>query len=234
MQNTVAAVFAHQIAITIAEETARAGAERHQGRVASFTVRHLQLANGGLMVGHAHVLGPVLGRDLDGLPGRQRRIDHALIHSLGMQIDFHFPPAAHNPVENRFPERVVPFGDAAFSMNAESDSADGRALLEQQRKRIAAVGSLVGRRQTHDRVVRIRAIDRLEAMRPDPQLELHAARNGFLADEFQHLQVPVASRRPATASRGRCIRKRKERTGTRREIRVRDLPQKVVPDAELR
>jgi hypothetical protein len=61
MDDAIAAVFAQQIAVAVAEEAALAIAEREETLAGAALARNLLLANVGLMVRHAAVLRPVFG-----------------------------------------------------------------------------------------------------------------------------------------------------------------------------
>src|SRR6185437_2579879 len=156
------------------------------------STRPLLLANVGLMVRHAQVLGPVLGRNLHPLPAAQRGIDHPLIHALGVHVDFYWTAACRNTLEHGFPEIVTALRDSAFTVYTKRDSADLRHSLEQSSDSVTAVRALVPSSETFNCVIRIRARVPTVAMRPNAQLEIHAARDRLLADEAEHLQVAIA------------------------------------------
>src|SRR6185437_11054190 len=155
-----------QVAVSIAQEAARAAAESHQRAGLFFRFGAFQLADIGLMIGHSHVLGPEFWRHAERHPGRRCNIEHLLSHAFWMHIDFDGAPASSHAVENRFPEIEATFLYAAFAVYAESNATDRRALLQKQTHRIAAIRTVRGFVQSLDRVIRIRAIDPLVAVHP--------------------------------------------------------------------
>jgi len=82
------------------------------------------LADVRLVVRHAEVLGPVLGRDLHRLARAQCSIDHALVHALGVHVDFDSAAACRHAVKHSFPELIAPLRDSALAVHAEGDAAD--------------------------------------------------------------------------------------------------------------
>ncbi len=77
-------------------------------------------------------------------------------------------------------------------MNPEGDSADGGACFQQSTDSVAAIGPMGLVRAPFNRVIRFRTVDPFVAMHPEPKLELHAAGNGLLGYELQHLEVLIA------------------------------------------
>ena len=73
------------------------------------------------------------------LPGIQGHPDLIEADALGVQIDFHTPPALGHPLKNRFPETFRAIGDSTFIMGPESDPVNVRTGLQQGPHGIAAV-----------------------------------------------------------------------------------------------
>ncbi len=232
VQDTPRTVFAQQVAVAVAEEAARTRAELHESRRLAARAGTLLLADVGLVVRHAEVLGPVLRRDLHRLARAQRGVDHPLVHPLGVHVDLDLSAAGRHAVEYRLPELVASLLDPALAVDAEGDTADLRDGLEQRTHRVAAVGAVSFGSEAFDRVVRLRARDPLVAVHPDAQLELHAARRGLFADEAQHLQVAIAfgvgQLRHAHVVPGHGEQERIRE----QEVAVGDAVQEVVADAE--
>src|SRR5208337_2137691 len=103
VQYTPFAVFAQQVAVAVAQETARACAELHEARRCALRAGPLLRADVRLVVRHAEMLGPVFGRNLHRLAGTQRSIDHALVHALGVHVDLDLAAAGRYAVEHRLP-----------------------------------------------------------------------------------------------------------------------------------
>src|SRR5579864_1298209 len=78
VQHTPLAIFAQQVAIAITQKAARTCAELHQACRFFPCTRPLLLANVGLMVRQAEMLGPVLGGNFHRLAAAQRCFNHAL------------------------------------------------------------------------------------------------------------------------------------------------------------
>ncbi len=226
------AVFAQQVAIAVAEKTAGAGAELHQARTVASRFRAFDLANVGLVIRHAEVFRPILGRNLDGQTRGHGGIYHGLVHALGVHIDLDLATAGGHAVEHRLPELVAAFLHTTLAVDPEGDAAHRRAGLQQCAHRIAAVGPVRVRGEALDGVVGMRAIDPLVAVHPEAELELHAASHRLLADEAEHLEVAIALgigqlRYPHTVA-GNI---EQERVG-KEKVGVRDAAEKVVADAE--
>ena len=184
------------------------------------------------MVGHAEVLGPVLGRNRHRQSAAQRGIDHALVHALGVHVDFHLAAACRNALEDSLPELVTSLRDAALSVYAKGDAADLRNRLEQSADRVTAIRAVGFGSEAFDGVVGVGARDPAVAVHPDAQLELHAARHGLLADEAQHLQVAIAlgvrQLRHAHVIPGHG----KQEWIGKQKVRIGDGGQEVVADAQ--
>ena len=138
------------------------------------------------------MLGPILGRDLDGQAGGDGCVHHRLVHALGVHVDLDPAAAGGDALEDGLPELVAAFLHAALAVNTKGDAADGGAGFQQHADGIAAVGSVRVRGEPFDGVVGVGAIDPFVAVHPDAELEFDAAGHGLLADEFEHLQVAVA------------------------------------------
>src|SRR5262249_13990857 len=148
-------------------ETARARAELHQsGRLLSGG-RNFRSANVGLMVRHAQMLGPELGRDGHGLTRRQGIVEHRLIQAFRMQIELYFSSARGHTFEHGLPKIVAALFDAALAMSANRHHANRRATLEQQAQRVAAVSSMRLARQALNAVVGLWTVDPFIAMHPN-------------------------------------------------------------------
>src|SRR5262245_23662145 len=113
MENTPLTIFAQEIAVAVTEETAGTGAQFHETRGRAVLARPLLLADLGLVVGQAEVLGPELRRDFHRLLRAERGVDHPLVHALGVHIDLDGASARGDAVEHRLPELVAAFFDAA-------------------------------------------------------------------------------------------------------------------------
>ena len=193
---------------------------------------HLLVADVGLVVGHAHVLGPELRRHLDGHARGQREVDHALVDALGVQVDLDLAAAALHAIEHGAPERVAAFGDAAFAVDAEGHAADRGTGAQQRRQRIAAVRAVILGVESLDGVVRMRAVLPLVAVHPEAQLELEAMGGGLLADEAQRFQIAVALG-VRQVGRAHVVAGHGEQEGVgKQEVGVGDRAQEIVADAE--
>jgi len=95
-------------------------------------------------------------------------------------------------LEERLPEGITAFGDAALAVDAQREAGDLRAFLEQERERVAAVGGVDLRRESGDVVVGVRAVCPLVGMGPDAELEVQAAARGFSGDEPEGFEVALA------------------------------------------
>src|SRR5215204_5923835 len=104
MQHSPLAIFAHQVAVAVAREAARSGTERHEACCGAAFTRPLLLTDVGLVVWQAEVLRPELRRDLHGLASAERRVDHVLVHALGMHIDLDLTAARSHAFEHLLPE----------------------------------------------------------------------------------------------------------------------------------
>jgi hypothetical protein len=167
-KNIEPAIFAHQVCVPIAGEASRAGAERHKPTVAMVCPRYFRYANVGLVIRHPHVLGPELGRHFDWQACAKREIDHLLIDSFGMEVQLDSAATSLHAIEYPAPERIAASGNATFPMNAQSDSADCWTGTQQRGERIAAVGEMIACVESLDRVVCLRTVFPLVAMRPKP------------------------------------------------------------------
>ncbi len=186
------AALAEEIAVAVAGEATRTGAELHEaGRLAS-GLGALLLADVGLVVGQAEVLGPVPGRDRHGRAGGERRVDHVLIHALGVHVDLDGATTRGDTLEDGFPELVAALLDAALAMHAERDAADLWHLLQEQPHRVATIRPVRLGGEPLDGGVRVWAGVPFVAVHPQPELELQAARRRLARDEPQHLEVAVA------------------------------------------
>src|SRR5207248_3146275 len=85
----VRAVFAEKIGVAVASEDSRSGAQRVEAAGVGILVRHLELADRGLLIWQTHMLSPVLRRKLHGHASGERRIDQLLVEPFGMKIDLH-------------------------------------------------------------------------------------------------------------------------------------------------
>src|SRR5262249_12771426 len=104
MEDAPLTILAEQIAVPVAKEAARAGAQLHQPGGIAVGARPLLLADLGLVIRHAEMFGPELRRDLHGLLRSQRRVNHPLVHALGVHVDLDPAPARRDTVEDGLPE----------------------------------------------------------------------------------------------------------------------------------
>ena len=87
------------------------------------------------------------GETFTGMPGGQRAVDHGLVDALGVQVDLDLAAAALHAIENRLPEIVAAFGDAALAVNAQAPPRKSRGRPAATRgQRVAAIGRVVLRR----------------------------------------------------------------------------------------
>src|SRR4051812_11638148 len=84
VQDAPFAVIAKEVAIAVAEEATGTGAQVHEPLCLTSGARSLLLANVGLVIWHAEVFAPILRRNLYRLASAQGRVNHALIHALGV------------------------------------------------------------------------------------------------------------------------------------------------------
>ncbi len=103
-----------------------------------------------------------------------------------MQVDRDRPSAVADPPEDAPPERAAPLGHPALAVDPKGHAADRRAGLEQRPDRVATVRSVRLGREPLDRVTRVRAVDPLVRVRPQPELEIEAAGHRRLGHEAQH------------------------------------------------
>src|SRR4051794_38854946 len=111
-----------------------------------------------------------------------------------MHVDFYFASTSRDAIKNRFPEIVAAFFYSAFAMDSECYSADAGTLLQNHSNGVPAVGSVCFGCKAFNCAIRIRTIDPNITMHPEAELKLHPACNGFLADEFQQLEISFALR----------------------------------------
>src|SRR5450759_2945784 len=159
VQHAPLAVFAQQVAVAVAEEAAGSGAELHQAGSFAPGLGPFDLADIGLVVGHAEVLGPVLGRNLDGKSGGHRGVHHGLVHALGVHVDLDLAAAGGDALEDGLPELVAAFFDAALAVDPEGDAADCGTGFQQRPDGIAAVGPVRIRGKPFDGVVAVSYTD---------------------------------------------------------------------------
>src|SRR5205823_2861900 len=89
------------------------------------------------------------------------------------------------------PELVLAVGNATLAVHAKAQARNVRTRFQQRGERVAAVRRVGFRRQTGDSVVRVR-IGPFIGVRPEREIELQAALDGFVADEPQRVQVAIA------------------------------------------
>src|SRR5215472_17022828 len=94
-------IFAKEVRIAIAGKASRATAECKEAFCFAFLARHFQVANRGLLIRKAHVLGPVFWRERNRHACLERRIDDVLVESFRVQIEVHFASAGGKRREDR-------------------------------------------------------------------------------------------------------------------------------------
>ncbi len=233
VRHAVTAALLHQVAVPVAREAARARAQRHEAvAVCHAGARSLRGTDVGLMVGQAEMLAPVLRRDVHRQAGGQRLLDHGPGDALRVQVDLERTTGVGHAGEDHLPEIVGALPHAALAVDAQGDAGDGGAGLEQSTDRGTAVRTVGLGREAGDGVVRLRAIEPLVAVHPDAELELQSARDRFLADEAQHLQV-VGALRVGELRHAHVESGHGEQEGIgEQEIGVGDVAKEVVADAE--
>src|SRR6185369_629878 len=181
------------------------------------------------------MLGPIFWRDLDRHSRRQSRIDHGLIDAFGVQINLDAAATLADTVEDHSPEIIAAFGDAAFTMDAQGDAADGGTGLQQSRDRVPTVRAMGVAREAGDRIIWIGAVQPFVTVHPETEIELEAARNGLFADELQHFQIPVALGIGQLRNAHFITRHGEEEGICEEEIAVGDILKKIVanPEAEI-
>src|SRR5262249_15132801 len=145
-----------QIAVAVAQKSAGTIALGKEAFVVRFAWRHFQRTNRALHVTEPHVFGPEFWRDRNRQAGRERVLNHLLVDTFGVEINFDATAAARNAIKNAFPKIVASFRNAAFAMNTKRDAVDGRYSFEQRRESVAAVGRVIVRVETFYDVVRVR------------------------------------------------------------------------------
>ena len=108
-----------------------------------------------------------------------------------MEVDPDPPPARDDAVEHGAPERPAALGHPALAVDAERDAADRRAGLEEHGHGVAAVRRVGLRGEALDGLVRVRAVDPLERVRPQAELDVEAERGGLLRGEPERGQVAL-------------------------------------------
>src|SRR5436190_9834483 len=143
MQHAVGAFFIEEIAVAVAEESARAGAFSEEAFILLVTWGHFEWTNCALHVAQAHVFGPEFGRDSNGQAGGEGVLNHLPVDPFGVEIDFDAPPTARNSIEKRLPKIVAALSNPAFPVDAKRDSVDGRHCFEQRSQSVATVRCMI-------------------------------------------------------------------------------------------
>ncbi len=150
MADGIFAVVAQQVGIAITGKAARPFRQGHQPAADLARLRHLVGADRRLVIGHAEMLAPVLGRQVERHAGGQGIVDHSLVDALGVQVDLDRPSRAGDTAEDRLPEIVTALLDAALAMDAQADRRYRRQLFQQQGQGVAAIGGMGLGRQAFD------------------------------------------------------------------------------------
>ena len=149
-----------------------------------------------------------------------------------MKVEFDGTFNGGHAFEHRLPERIALFGNAAFSMRAQRQAADGGARFEHGSQPVAAVLRMVLRIETCDLSVGVGGIVEVVSMGPDAYLEVHAAQGRFLANEAERIQISGAlgvrnTRNPYVVA-GNLDEKRIGEV----EIRIAHFTREIVADPE--
>src|SRR5215813_11269039 len=128
MNHTPLAILAQQIAIAIAQKITGALTDLQQTikLLARWCFYRTDIS---LVIRQPQMFGPKLGREANRLAGAEGLVEHRLVQTFGVQIDFDFPAASSHAVKDRLPEIVTAFCDSAFAMSANSYAADCRTSL---------------------------------------------------------------------------------------------------------
>src|ERR1051326_4482885 len=177
-------VFAHQVAISVAQKAAGAAAEFHQPIAAAAWLGSLLFANVSLMVRHAHMLRPVLGGDFYRHFGCDGDFLHRFVHAFSVHVDFDRATGSCHAVEDGLPEIVAAFFHPAFSVNPEGYPADCGTSAQQHAYSIATVGTVILLGDTLNRIVRVFGVDPFIAVHPKTELKIDAASYCLLGDEL--------------------------------------------------
>ena len=116
-------------------------------------------------------------------------IDHLVVEALAVHVDLDRPPGGGNARKGLAPEVIVAFRNASLDVDAESQASNLWHLPQQFGQGVTAIRREVLVGDAEDGLPRARHVIEVIALRPQRELELHAAACNFLADELQHLQV---------------------------------------------
>ncbi len=134
--------------------------------------------------------------------------------------------------EDRLPEIVALFGNSAFAMGSKRESADGRAGFEYGAQRIPAIRRVVLGIQAGDLAVGVGRIVEIVSVCPDSNLEVHAAFDGFFADEAKSIQVALPFRVIDSGNPDVIARDSHEERIREVQVGIAHLAREIVADAE--
>jgi hypothetical protein len=131
VEDVVFAVLLIEVGVAVARELARAAAHAVETRIHVAGRGYLQCADVGLVIAETLMFGGVFGADFDRHSGGDGHVDHDLVDALGVHVDLDGSAAGGDGFEERLPEGVAAFGDAAFAVDAHGEAGDLRAGFEQ-------------------------------------------------------------------------------------------------------
>jgi hypothetical protein len=188
VDDAVVAVVAQVVGVAVAGEPARAAGDGGEGGVDGLD-RQLALADGGLVVRQAQVLGQELRRDDHVQPGLLRGGERLRGEPLRVQVDGDGPAGRGDALEHRRPVLLRRLRDAALVVHAQRDAGDARALEQDLADRRGGVGGVVLGRDALDRPLPLDAVVELDALRPEAHEELDAAPGRLVAGVAQRVEV---------------------------------------------
>src|ERR1700688_3984912 len=112
-------VLLQKVGIAVTGKTALTVADAKNAALHAVSLRYLQLTNIRLVIPQTLVLPGVLGSQLDRHARCRCHVDHGLVHSLGMHVDFDFAAAPRNCFKQRLPEWIATLGDPALPVHSQ-------------------------------------------------------------------------------------------------------------------
>src|SRR5271156_1800609 len=188
-EQLVEAAFTQKVRIAVTREAASAIAYAEDARLHAVRLRYLQLSNVRLVIAKALVFRGVLSSQLDRHAGIGGHVDHDLVYSLGVHVNFDCSAATGNGFEQRLPEGITSFRNSALPVHPQREPLNLWARMEQDGQRIAAIRRMRLRCEALDAMMCLWAIRPLISMCPESELELQPTRARLCGDKTQHLQI---------------------------------------------
>src|SRR5262249_15058115 len=134
--------------------------------------------------------------------------------------------------EDRLPKLVTSLGDSALAMDTKRQPPNRGTGAQECLDGVPAVGCVGVGRQTLDDVIGLWTIDPLVSVGPKAQLKVQAPLHSFLADESQHLEIPIPLRIGQGHGTDLVARCREQEGIGEVEICVADIGREVVTQPE--